>query len=184
MSCTTGIPSVSNFRCNGIYDPDQTGSGHQPLGHDEVALLYRHYVVLGSKITVRAIPTTSASGVPMIIALQTKDVTTGPASATNLIENNRSSYRIMGGLQGGASSHTGGLTLSKTYSPKRFYNIVDTKDNLNRLGATFGADPTEEAFFQLSLTSLDEASSTNAVSFSVDIEYTVALSEPHQIGQS
>lgn len=51
---TSGVANaVSNvFRAFSIYDPDLTGTGHQPLGHDQMALLYQRYRVLGSKIDV------------------------------------------------------------------------------------------------------------------------------------
>ncbi len=40
------------FNANSVYDPNQTTTGHQPMGYDEMASQYNHYVVLGSKITV------------------------------------------------------------------------------------------------------------------------------------
>lgn len=33
------------FRLNSLYDPDETGVGHQPYGFDQLALLYRRYKV-------------------------------------------------------------------------------------------------------------------------------------------
>lgn len=49
---TTGFGQYS-FRANSIYDPDYTGVGHQPMGHDTLELLYGRYTVVGSAITVR-----------------------------------------------------------------------------------------------------------------------------------
>lgn len=42
------------FRGNSIYDPDYTGVGCQPYGHDELAALFQLYKVYSSKITVYA----------------------------------------------------------------------------------------------------------------------------------
>jgi len=44
------------FRLNSLFDPDLTGTGHQPLGFDQWATLYGEYQVMGSRIKVRAIP--------------------------------------------------------------------------------------------------------------------------------
>lgn len=45
------LSTVENvFRAFSIFDPDYTGVGHQPLGHDQWANLYKRYRVLGSKI--------------------------------------------------------------------------------------------------------------------------------------
>ncbi len=44
--CTSGALSVYTFNSNGLYDPDQTGTGHQPLGFDQYATQYNRYRVL------------------------------------------------------------------------------------------------------------------------------------------
>ncbi len=43
---TSGVLSVYTFNSNGLYDPDQTGTGHQPLGFDQYAAQYNRYRVL------------------------------------------------------------------------------------------------------------------------------------------
>lgn len=40
------------FRCNSMYDPDFTGTGHQPMFRDEMAAQYNYYTVLASTIKV------------------------------------------------------------------------------------------------------------------------------------
>lgn len=37
------------FRLNSIFDPDLTSTGHQPVGHDQMALFYNYYRVLSVK---------------------------------------------------------------------------------------------------------------------------------------
>lgn len=49
----TGTSLVrQHFACNGLYDPDTSGTGHQPAYFDQLNALYNHYVVLGSKIRI------------------------------------------------------------------------------------------------------------------------------------
>lgn len=38
------------FSCNGMYDPNITGTGHQPMYFDQFSALYDHYTVLKSKM--------------------------------------------------------------------------------------------------------------------------------------
>lgn len=58
---TAGLAANWTFRANGMYDPDYTGTGHQPLGFDQMMPFYQKYTVIGAKITVD-IENTSSSG--------------------------------------------------------------------------------------------------------------------------
>jgi len=51
-----GIPVEHVFRGNSLYDPDFTGAGGQPYGHDQWATIYASYIVLRSRIRVTAKP--------------------------------------------------------------------------------------------------------------------------------
>lgn len=50
---------VQVFRGNSIFDPDETGTGHQPMFRDNYAAIYGRYLVRASKISVTA---TNVSG--------------------------------------------------------------------------------------------------------------------------
>ena len=47
---TTG--SVYQYKVNSMWDPDLTGTGHQPLGRDTWSSIYNYYKVLECNITV------------------------------------------------------------------------------------------------------------------------------------
>ena len=42
-----GVPVQQLYRANSLFDPNLSGIGHQPLGHDELATLYTKYTVTG-----------------------------------------------------------------------------------------------------------------------------------------
>jgi len=53
LTGASGVIAQYAFTANGIYDPNITGTGHQPLGFDTMMTYYDQYTVLNSKITVR-----------------------------------------------------------------------------------------------------------------------------------
>lgn len=48
----TTIASNQIFNCNSAFDPDRTGTGHQPYGFDSLAALYNRYRVLKFKYKI------------------------------------------------------------------------------------------------------------------------------------
>lgn len=57
------------FRGNSIFDPDQTGAGHQPRGFDQLATLYGRYKVFRSKLEVMAVTSNNDNGGCMEITI-------------------------------------------------------------------------------------------------------------------
>lgn len=49
---TTGFGKYT-FWCNGLFDPNLTGTGTQPLYFDQLAAIYNHYTVVSSFIEVQ-----------------------------------------------------------------------------------------------------------------------------------
>ena len=49
VSGSAGIPFKYQFSCNGLYDPNITGTGHQPMYFDQVTPIYNQYRVIGAK---------------------------------------------------------------------------------------------------------------------------------------
>jgi len=50
------------FRANSLYDPDFTGSGHQPNGFDQLMVAYNHYTVTRARINVRVLQVGTGGG--------------------------------------------------------------------------------------------------------------------------
>jgi hypothetical protein len=79
ISLSTGAAAVGNylFAANGLYDPNITGSGHQPSGFDQMMTFYYHYTVLRARMTchVRNTSTTLTPFVGISYAGSTTAVT-------------------------------------------------------------------------------------------------------------
>lgn len=52
-------PSKNSFRLNSLYDPDQSGTGHQPLWFDQWTPIYNNYQVFAARFRITFINVTS-----------------------------------------------------------------------------------------------------------------------------
>jgi len=76
-------------------------------------------------------------------------------------------------------------TLTKGYSAKKFYNITNIGDNIDRLGAGILANPSEEACFSVFAgPTPGSATDIGTVYVTVSIDYIVMFSEPKEQVQS
>lgn len=163
ITCTTGARGVNVYAANGIFDPDITGGGHQPLYHDNYFNLYNHYEVLGSKITV-SITTKPNNTIPMVCGIVTDDDSSISTQVTTLMEQSGTHALI-------STTGRNQATLTATYSGRQ--QLADASQ-LGRI--TFGSNPSELTCFALWAASADGAT-TGVVSVSVQIDYTVRCSE-------
>lgn len=173
---TAGTLNNYMFSANNIFDPNVTGTGHQPMGHDQWAILFNHYIVLGSKITIKVIPTAATTS-PANVGIYLTDTVVPPyTTASEFVEARRG---VVKSLVPGTTRTT---YLSNTFSCKKFFNIKDVKDNALRLGAVMNNSPTDQAVFDFWYQTVDGATAT--VYFQVIIDYIVMFSEPKDLVQS
>lgn len=169
------VQTASNwvFRANSLFDPDYTGTGHQPLGFDEMALFYDHYIVIGSKITAKFISIGSGSTTNCcMVGVRLNDSSTVTASYQTVMEQANNRYKFL--------SNSGALqsqTCTKTYSPRKFFGIKDINDNRSLLGASMSANPNEDAMFHVYAAPFDTATNPAALNVLVTIEYIAVFSE-------
>lgn len=177
---TTGVNAATVFRANSIHDPNFSGVGHQPLGHDQWAAFYDHYNVIGSKISVKFVSTGGIGNRDSyIVGILLKDNSTTIPSAENIMEQTNSGYKI---CTTAAAMQT--VTVRKGYSARKFFNLKDVKDNRALVGAQFNNNPTEDAYFhvyQAPLSSVDDPLPVRCIA---TIEYICQLTERKSLASS
>jgi len=144
----TGTSIGSNvFRMNSLFDPDLTGSGHQPMYFDQFCgaigtAPYSRYRVLSSNITCTftpvsiAQPGTTNFG-PFIVGLAANNASGLYADTiTELCEASNTQWTVLGAKDGGNNMKQ----LSTTYIPSRDLGMNDGDDTL---GALYNSNPTE-----------------------------------------
>ena len=179
VNAGASAPNSYVFRANSIQDPDQTGTGHQPLGHDQWAPFYDHYTVVGAKITVRFMSILETAQGNAVVGILLKDNATVIVDPLTIMEETGSGYKVVTNADA-----KGTCMVSKGFSSKRFFGLQSIRDNRQLVGAAFGSNPTEEAYFHIYSAPIDPAVDPGVVDCVVTIEYTVLLTERKSLARS
>ena len=179
-SITTGIGGTAGakvYRITSLYDLEAGLSpGHQPIGYDQLAPLYNHYVVVGAKILVRF---TNLDGTRNpLVGISLKSNGTVEPNPAVLIENGRTKYSQLSGNEGNRSQ----LTLTHNYSAKRFFggSPVSKEELRGEMLQSTDGNPIENAFMHVWQAS-DSGAFGSSVGFTVDIQLTAILTEPKTV---
>lgn len=178
FTCTSGVMNSYQFSCNGMYDPNITGTGHQPLYFDQMAVFYRHYQVIGSKCTFKILPFATNTTTILVGAFINDD--TSYESSTyiyNQMEQDTGKSRFMPIL--GGTSQPAELTL-KWSSKKWFANKGLASSTLQGTPTT---NPSEQSYYSLLCQTFD-GTTTTSIQFLVEIEYIAIWSERNDLAPS
>lgn len=88
-----GLAATWIFSANGLYDPDISGIGHQPVGFDQLMGMYDHYTVLGAKIVIDVRNDDSTN--PQLFGVAVRDSLAAETDPVVLIENGNVDYRLL-----------------------------------------------------------------------------------------
>lgn len=168
------------FRANSCFDPNYTGTGHQPSGYDIWATFYNHYCVTASTCKVMiATPKTAQAGLVVYGVFLSDDPTVSTTLETIMEQSHSTNGYAFANTDYGIPK-----AVYKTYNANKFFNTSNVKDNFSRYGAVITNDPTEVAFFCVFVGDTDTAVSLAACVLTVEIEYDVYFSEPKELAQS
>jgi len=173
-----GAPANYQWAINSIFDPNQTGAGHQPLGHDQWALFYANYRVHGIKYYI----TMTNIGLDQLeVAVQIRPNTDTSAVMDTIRESPTTVYRsVLGGEQSAS-----GTKVCKGYcSIARARGVSKTVVKAeNDYQAAFGANPVALPLLNIWMQNQDAATSAT-IRVRVDLVYLVEFNNRKQLTQS
>lgn len=173
MSGSAGALTGYVYVMNGLYDPNYTSTGHQPMYFDQFMAIYDHYLVIGAKI--KCTFANLSGGVPVNLVLSPNDDTTiTPASFTAIAEQSGARSTQIAYLGGGSKS------LNYYWSMKKEWGANPAIANLQG-NAT--ANPTETSCVTIAAQAADGVSSMT-ISVLVEMEFITQFSELRDIGGS
>lgn len=163
------------FSCNGLYDPDITGTGHQPYGFDQLMALYNHYEVLSSRIRIRC---ADANNTNAIIMLSRVD-----ANGNFLLADAKLTMEqpdVVSKVWNPAEAHV--VTIGQKWSQAKYFG--KRKRGADTLCGTEGTNPAEQSYFIFGTASVDPLANAGNMNFVVEIEYMARFFEPKELTSS
>jgi hypothetical protein len=159
-----------------MFDPDITGTGHQPMGFDQMMLSYEHYCVTRAVMTlnVRHTATTQSGNCGILL-------TAGAIAVTDFQRNLEAGYMVR--VRYNATPYEGSMgILENVMDIAKFGTVRQLLDNPDYKG-TIAANPVEQSYFHISVWNSDNA---NVGTFAIDvmIDYESWFFEPRDLTQS
>lgn len=177
----SGIANVDNvYRGNSLFDPDQTGSGHQPMGLTEWETFYSRYIVFASKIQVHFMSTSTALP-SLVVGVLANNSTTQFSVTSQFCETPYSKFRTMGISTGGSAQKR--LSM---YQPTG--RILGVRSDKIRIDDTYSAlttgNPTREFYYHVYMGDPQDTDTSWAVEYMVKITYYCKFYQRLNIPQS
>lgn len=176
LTTTAGAVSTYVFAANGLYDPNITGTGHQPMGFDQLMLFYNHYCVAKAKISLVA---TNASSVPCQIVVRQDAGSTPITVIDRILEIGANSYSHLDAA-GGTNAQKElrlSMDIAKLQGLSRSALTADST-----LRGDSSANPAELSYAHVQLFSA--AGFTATVNFDILIEMEAYFLEPRDATSS
>lgn len=181
LNATGGVVAAHTLSANGMFDPDITGTGHQPAGFDQWMVFYNHYTVLGARIKATFVSSSTSSTLSQSWIGCT--VASGTSLGTTTTEGVLEKKHTRKGLIGSASSANGIKTITNYVSLKKYLgqrNVIDEDDN----AGTASGNPTEQVYFICWQSPYAAFYDPDPVNVSFEITYIAMLHEPKQLSTS
>lgn len=173
MNLAGGVPTPNAqvYLMNSLYDPDSTGTGHQPLNFDQIVAIYLKYLVLEFEYQLE-LYNNATSAAKFVVALSETDISS--RTVDQLAETKYVHVGILGRADGGDPYAVirGRMPLSKIMGQR----ILDSDSTMY---ANYNASPTDGAFFIVKAASVDGATNAN-VYCRVKIKYHAAFKDRNE----
>jgi len=164
------------FSANGIYDPNITGTGHQPMGFDTMMAYYSQATVVRSTLTLQAY--NNSTTVPARVWLSLSPDTTAITDTTEIVENGLLKHvdlNTTGRNRLGVISL--GCDVAKYFGRQRGRGILNDVN----LFSTAAANPVDQVYFNITSSGILATSGTYNITFQAFLSYDVVFWEPRKV---
>lgn len=178
-SGTAGFATGYKYRLNSLFDPNFTGTGHQPRGYDELMAIFEKYTVVNAKITATFIQDTT---VPSVCGIRITDgVTSALTDKKTAIENGNCRWKYMGSANGGSAR----TTVSWNVNMKKHKNLLSIVGNDDyTLKDGFNPSAEDQVLGEIFVAPVSASDQHGRILVDVTIDYAGVFTEPQVLNQS
>jgi len=175
-----GSAGTYTFSANGLYDPNISGSGHQPYGFDQLCALYNHYYVTGARCKITVINNPVDTYFTMGIKLCDATTLNSP-NPDYLLEQPGFNKRMITNVNAVARN-----VISQNFSCKKFFRLKSKAFILadDTLSGSASGNPAEQAYFVFVLQPLLSGQDISNTTFVVEIDYIATFVGPKELTAS
>lgn len=182
LTSVAGTTASRLYTCNGLYDPDISGTGHQVMGFDQIMTAYEHYAVIRSKISVSF---TNRSAYPVRVGIYLSSDVFQLSAPEDIMENGLCKSIILDATSTGGGNGERVRTLSLDCDMKKMlgYQRYGQLQQDNTRGSV-AANPAEQSYFHVFAFSSHGGSTAMAVDLDLMISYDAIFFEPRKLNPS
>ncbi len=184
-SLTSGTAGVVGgqyvFRLNSVYDPDQTGAGHQPYGFDQLAALYGKYLVRRVDVTIVFSNPSADGAAPCMSLTPANSGPFGMAGLTAEAVAEKPQCRV--GLLNNTGSQRITWKVSFDIAKIEGLSKIQYEAETGNYGASISANPSLTPYVAVALADVTQTGGLT-VQFGVELNYHVEFYERAVLGQS
>lgn len=178
LTGTAGAVASYVYSANGLFDPDISGTGHQPMGFDQMMLFYEQGTVIRSRIKVTFCNTLSTYYARYAVYVSPDG--SALSTSSDILENGLCSSGIVSISTGAGNVKEASMELDiAKYFGRSGGDIVNDAN----LHSTAAANPVEQVYYVLAIWSATSAN-TSIVGYDTLIEYDVVYHEPRKVAGS
>lgn len=177
FACTAGAVGSYLFSLNDCYDPNYSGTGHQPLGFDQWSVFYRSYIVEKAKVRVEILNYSAFQAVAGVLLDNNASI---PATGDTIMEQPTAESRLVFAQN---PPYTPPQVFTKSVNMSEWFNVPNVLDDVQRFGAKTSASPSNICYLAIWGRELGASNTTN-IYFKVLLEQTVVFSEPNDLPTS
>ena len=177
ITLAPGTPLASYvFRGNSLYDPDYTGTGHQPRYYDQLTPVYGRYKVLGSECSVEMINGSATSGALFALTPNTEILTFTSWQLASELPRSKVSDIV-------PVSSRYPFKLKSRVSTTTICGLLPRQVNDEDWSASIGSNPLQLWYWNINISSIDTTTHL-AVSFRVRLVYDAVMYDRLDVGTS